>query len=441
MAILNRRQELPRDRADLYDHASRVLLYHWDVDHKRLQLPMDAIGRREKQEMLRLIAYEMQVGEEGLKGNLIVVDRLTRILTDYLRDQGFSEPREKANQLIQQLRERNFILCYRGADTYGFVHRTFLEYFCAVEIVNRFEKVRSISFEELRDRIFGEHWQDETWHETLQLISAMIDAKFAKELINYLLIQEVDWSNFIDEYKNFKEEAFYNLLLSAICLFEIRDKSIFLSETSDIFLKLQRIVEKRDLKLNYKTASAIVIAIISIWKNQTETLPWLKILTLRRAGTIVQLAALPRLVEEWISDPEIPSILKSCAKTGRDLSVKRLAVQKLAQCFRDDPETLPWLKSRVVSDKSWAVRQEAIRELARGWKDDFEALAIIQQAAQSDCEPYVRQVAVQEVSRNLESSEVVSWLVELSKTNHDRIVKLTAWQELQRICGEKLDEL
>ncbi len=71
MAILNRRQELPRDRADLYDQASRLLLYHWDVDHKRLQLPMDTIGRREKQEMLRLIAYEMQTSEEGLKGNLI----------------------------------------------------------------------------------------------------------------------------------------------------------------------------------------------------------------------------------------------------------------------------------------------------------------------------------------------------------------------------------
>ena len=117
MAILNRRQELPRDRADLYDHASRVLLYHWDVDHKRLQLPMDAIGRREKQAMLRLIAYEMQTSEEGLKGNLISAERLTRILTDYLRDQGFSEPREKAHGLIDQLRHRNWILCDRGADT------------------------------------------------------------------------------------------------------------------------------------------------------------------------------------------------------------------------------------------------------------------------------------------------------------------------------------
>ncbi|MBC7968719.1 MAG: NACHT domain-containing protein, partial [Verrucomicrobia bacterium] len=206
MAILNRRQELPRDRADLYDQASRVLLYHWDVDHKKLNLPLDTIGRREKQEMLRLIAYEMQAGDEGLKGNLISADRLTRILTNYLRDQGFSEPREKANKLIDQLRHRNFILCDRGADTYGFVHRTFLEYFCAVEIVNRFEKQRTLTFEQLRDEVFGNHWQDETWHEVLRLICGMIDTKLVGDIIIYL----------ID--KNGETEDFKNLFLAVGCL-------------------------------------------------------------------------------------------------------------------------------------------------------------------------------------------------------------------------------
>ncbi|HEY9631402.1 MAG TPA: NACHT domain-containing protein [Coleofasciculaceae cyanobacterium] len=212
MAILNRRQELPRDRADLYDQASRVLLYHWDVDHKRLQLPMDAIGRREKQEMLRLIAYEMQAGEEGLKGNLIGVDRLTRILTDYLCDQKFSEPREKANLLIQQLRERNFILCYRGADTYGFVHRTFLEYFCALEIVSRFEKVRSISFEQLRDEVFGQHWQDETWHEVLQLICGVLEEQVAGNIIEELVKQYEQCTNILC------------LKLASLCLLEIKNR-------------------------------------------------------------------------------------------------------------------------------------------------------------------------------------------------------------------------
>jgi hypothetical protein len=236
MAILNRRQELPRDRADLYDQASRVLLYHWDVDHKRLHIPMDAIGRREKQEMLRLIAYEMQAGEEGLKGNLISSDRLTRVLTDYLRDQGFSEPREKANLLIQQLRERNFILCYRGADTYGFMHRTFLEYFCAVEIVHWFEKQRTLTFEELRDEVFGQHWQDETWHEVLRLICGMIGAKFVGQLILFLIEQEFDYSNFIDENKPlfswYKREVIYNITLAIDCLVEVENHGIISLEKS-----------------------------------------------------------------------------------------------------------------------------------------------------------------------------------------------------------------
>ena len=102
-------------------------------------LKVESIGRREKQAILRAVAYEMQTSESGLKGNLITADRLTQVLTGYLREQGFEAPREKASGLIEQLRSRNWILCDRGADTYGFVHRTFLEYFCAMEIVHRTE--------------------------------------------------------------------------------------------------------------------------------------------------------------------------------------------------------------------------------------------------------------------------------------------------------------
>ena len=214
MAILNRRQELPRDRADLYEQASRVLLYQWDVDHKRLQLPLDAIGRREKQEILRLVAYDMQAGEEGLKGNLIGADRLTQILTEYLREQGFSEPREKASGLIHQLRHRNFILCDRGADTYGFVHRSLLEYFCAVEIVNRFEKKQSLSFEQLRDEVFRLHWQDETWHEVLRLICGMITPSYSIILVELLLSVDIGETQFVTAKCHYFENNFAELKLS-----------------------------------------------------------------------------------------------------------------------------------------------------------------------------------------------------------------------------------
>ena len=189
MVILNRRQELPRDRSELYEQATRVLLHHWDVDHKSLKLKVEveSIGRREKQAILRAVAYEMQTSESGLKGNLITADRLTQVLTGYLREQGFEAPREKANGLIEQLRSRNWILCDRGADTYGFVHRTFLEYFCAMEIVHRFEKVRSLTFEQLRDEVFGQHWQDETWHEVLRLICGAIDEEISTKLVDFMI--------------------------------------------------------------------------------------------------------------------------------------------------------------------------------------------------------------------------------------------------------------
>jgi hypothetical protein len=277
MAILNRRQELPRDRADLYDQASRVLLYHWDVDHKRLQIPMDAIGRREKQEMLRLVAYEMQAGEEGLKGNLIGSDRLTRILTNYLRDQGFSEPREKANRLIQQLRERNFILCYRGADTYGFMHRTFLEYFCAIEIVHRFEKQQTLTFEQLRNEIFGQHWQDETWHEVLSLICGAVELRFSGELVKFLINREVNQMLFLEKpswgQERLQHGALANLLLAADCIANISNITAIFNIRSNLLHLLQDEVENFNIPPSWTLASDLLDKIASYFD---DTLLWLK---------------------------------------------------------------------------------------------------------------------------------------------------------------------
>ena len=79
------------------------------------------------------------------------------------------------------------------------MHRTFLEYFCAVEIVHRFEKQRILTFEQLRDEIFRDHWRDETWHEVLQLICGMIDSHFSGKLIEFVLSQPIDQSLFLDE--------------------------------------------------------------------------------------------------------------------------------------------------------------------------------------------------------------------------------------------------
>ncbi len=87
-----------------------------------------------KDRILRRVAFHMQAGPGGLKGNLIDGATLTGVIENYLREElHFDQARAAARAVVDHLRLRNFILCFVGADSYAFVHRTFLEYFCAAE--------------------------------------------------------------------------------------------------------------------------------------------------------------------------------------------------------------------------------------------------------------------------------------------------------------------
>jgi hypothetical protein len=151
MAILNRTQALPRDRVELYAQASRVLLYEWDA---RRSLPADTFARQEKEEVLRELAGVMQQSDGGLAGNLIERGRLIEVFRTFLVKLGVSDAYEKSTSLVRQLTERNFILSYAGADRFSFVHRTFLEYFCASWFVERFEKKQTLSLQQMKEDVF-----------------------------------------------------------------------------------------------------------------------------------------------------------------------------------------------------------------------------------------------------------------------------------------------
>lgn len=407
MVILNRRQELPRDRADLYDQASRVLLYHWDVDHKRLQLPMDAIGRREKQEMLRLIAYEMQAGDEGLKGNLIGSDRLTQIVTDYLRDQGFSEPREKSNRLIQQLRERNFILCYRGADTYGFVHRTFLEYFCALEIVNRFEKQRTLTFEQLRDEVFGLHWQDETWHEVLRLICGMIDVKFAGELIEFLMYQEIDRTQHMEKRGMLRigdyhldKKAILNLIIATECLLEVK-YPLLIIDCSEELMKLWQDEIKSEISSSYyfsSNDSDFICQLVSrLWYQDRRMLEFFKECSSEYSS--LTSSVIKSIAKYWNQDSNILSWLKLYAESSHvdDMLPRYIVVESIAEYWSGEESVYNWITNLIFSENK-QLRAGAVRGLAIGWNHDSGTLRILKKYAKEDSMWSVRGTAIRSLS-------------------------------------------
>ncbi|MEM7581520.1 MAG: NACHT domain-containing protein, partial [Cyanobacteria bacterium P01_A01_bin.80] len=351
MAILNRNQELPRDRAELYNQASRVLLHQWDVERtlvadKKLD-SITTIDYKDKQAMLREVAYFMQTSDKDFAGNLIKESDLEKILTDYLKTIEVDKARDAAKLMINQLRTRNFMLCFLGADYYAFVHRTFLEYFCAWEFVWEFKETQTLKIEELITEVFDKHWMDESWHEVLRLIAGMIDAKFVKDIIESLI-------NI-----NGEEEQFINLFLAADCLAEVRNRKVIISTDRQLLVKLKNLI-------NYGIYRTSIFSGFSQYIQEDNN----KITNIRQK-------AVKTITNTWKDDPETLTWIKQRATTDDDSDVRRAAVQELARGFKDDPETLTILKQCTTTDDDSDVRRAAVQELARGFKDHPETLRIL----------------------------------------------------------------
>lgn len=472
MAILNRSQELPRDRAELYNQASRVLLYQWDVERSLVEdsrLDPKTIDAKDKQEMLRRVAWKMQSAPEGLAGNIISAEDLEDILIEYLKNKDFDQPRNRAKLIINQLRTRNFILCYLGADSYGFIHRTFLEYFCASQVVNRVQALE-LSLDELKAEVFGPHWDDEFWQEVLCLIAGLIAGKLTGEVIQFLMAQDGEFENC------------QTLFLAAKCLNEVRDRKAIAGIDSALLERLKELtkcelsehsigfhVNGKEIELigeihtqavstialtwkddpktllwlkqlaqsdgdNCGVRYAAIQALAWGWKDDSEILPWLKQLAQSKDDNwAVRQAAVQELVRGWKNDSETLPILKQIAKFDYDSFVRRLAVQELAYGWKDDLETLPILKQIAQYGGSSGVQSVAVKELVRCWKNDCETLPIIKQLAQYGENSDVREVAIQELAREWQNDpETLDILKQRAQYDEDSDVREVAVQKLAR---------
>ncbi|MHC5762021.1 HEAT repeat domain-containing protein [Nostoc sp.] len=436
MAILNRNQELPRDRATLYDQASRVLLHQWDVERALMEdkrLDPKTIDYKDKQAMLRQVAYLMQTGEKGLAGNLINENDLVKVLTDYLKTIEFDKPREVARVIINQLRTRNFMLCFLGADYYAFMHRTFLEFFCAWEFVWQFKETQTLTIEELKNEVFGKHWQDESWHEVLLLIAGMIDAKFVGEILDYLMAQDGE------------EEKFVNLFLAAKCLVEVRNRSAIASTANKLLNKLKDLT-KYDLwyyydpqrygeetKLVKEIRTQAVTAIVTTWQESLDTKGWLKQQATKDDNRVVRSAAVRELAKNFKDDPDTKTLLKEGANQDSDSDVRSAAVEELAKNFKDDPDTKTWLKERATQDDNEYVRSAAVEELAKNFKDDPDTKTWLKERATQDDDWIVRRTAVEELAKNFKDDpDTKTWLKERATQDDDRIVRSGAVHQLAK---------
>ncbi|WP_171064319.1 NACHT domain-containing protein [Actinomadura soli] len=196
LAIIARRRELPRDRRSVYEHAVMLLIDQWDVNKELADQHTDLprLEARDKLRMLHTVAQRMQDGPAGLAGNHLHGDELIQLFQDYFTGRlGLPLDRavQAARTMLQQLRDRNFILASYGAELYGFVHRAFLEYLAADDINQRFTN-RVLTEQELL-AIYDTRWNDPAWTEVLVLLAGLIPEQFAVAAITRLLDADPAW--------------------------------------------------------------------------------------------------------------------------------------------------------------------------------------------------------------------------------------------------------
>jgi predicted NACHT family NTPase len=425
MAVFNRVQNLPRDRWQLYERCAELLLENWD----RARDIRDKFGSEQKMRILELVAAAMQKERTGLAGNIITEAKLKEIIQKQLTELGVPEPWSAAGELISLLHVRNFMLAYLGDKQYAFVHRTFLEYFCARDLKYRFEKTTKLTIKKLVN-YFSTKWNRDEWQEVLSLLATMIGVEYAVKCISALLEQSG---------KPGGEKAVF---LAARCVQEIRERAKIREVRKQVYLALIPLVTFTLPEAHHSDERArealrirgtAVQELARGWKEDQRTETWLKNHACYDTDIFVRTAAAQELARGWKESPDMMSWLKDRAVSDPNASMHMTALGELARGWKNEPEMSAWLKERARRDHNALVRATAIKELARGWREEAGLSEWLKERALRDDSGLARQTAVQELAhRGKKEQGITELLKQRALEDPDWFVRNRALQQLAR---------
>jgi len=429
MAIINRYQELPRDRVMLYQKASEVLLQQWDTERGLQDFPglSNDIDLRAKNAILRRIAYTMQTGKaEGQAANIIHVDALLKLIEDYLREElHFEQARAAANALIEQLRARNFILCFLGADSYAFVHRTFLEYYCAAELVHQFHVEKTLDYAGL-EKVFDDYCRDDDWREVLRLVCGQIDEGFVGQIVEFLATRtDLDsWDGSvglleiplailclgetrkIDKLKK-PEDTLLSAIIQIYCL-DIQEAADI-----DIILEILNAIEEVIQRGLFKKAKNTAISIVNklshegrlYWPQFIGITSFDKKLILDFMSSEfheIRWDAIDTLAKYWPTE-DTRLLLEKLAVADEHQLPRRAALMQLTYNWPDDV-VRKLLTKQAIQDKSEFIRSTILGELIKTWSDN-NSHGLLQQRAVEDEHESPRRVALEALGNTWPNDE------------------------------------
>ena len=187
IALLNRGDELPRRRHELLERAAVLMLSQWETNKGLPAGDTTQFDLVDKRRFLAELAWHMLTEVPGGAGNVIEVDALRRFTEQFwIRRLAADAPRASstAQALIEHLRTRNYVLGLLGGQSFGFLHKAFMEFFAAEEVCHRYRS-HQWRLEDVGE-VFQKHWWDPSWREVLTLTCGMLQEDRPETVVSLL---------------------------------------------------------------------------------------------------------------------------------------------------------------------------------------------------------------------------------------------------------------
>jgi hypothetical protein len=428
MATVARHKRLGRSRAALYAQALELLCYNWD--YKRgLDLPPDSplidLQAEDTLLMLRRVAWRMQEAPDGLRANAIDDTALRGVIEDFFeRDWHFEtlRARRATSEMLERLQVRNWVLTLRGPALYGFVHRTFLEYLCALEVSERF-KSQQIDITSLIATYVVPRIDNDTWREPLRLLLGLLPPAAAEQMILSVLSDEINVttnpSRLVLGWQGLAEiEPRHIATLGNACKQLTKVLYAWLGATNDLTIafeitdavqSIDRIIwpiphppeaawPPRALDDTHTYLHLIGVLGKTIWNcpgavrdviaaGCDDKEPY------RRSAAALILSI------QFPHDRRNSKIVRDLASTDSDAFVRQNAIECSYQYFRGEIESKLLLRERSLEDSSEDCRNTALRALAQYFREDPETKLLLRERALQDSADNCRASALQALAQ------------------------------------------
>ena len=359
MAILNRTlPELPRNRHELYVECAKMLLGRWHVDVELAKIaPLaqyaDHFGPPFKMTLLRRLARDM-LNDRTTLGNIVDKTHVISTFSAVIQEEkghsaGVSD--NIAAAIIGMLHERNFILAFVGGRSYAFLHRTFLEFFCAADIKHCFETKQTLTRDELRT-VFVKRCTEPSWREVLGLLTSMLDPAFVGPCLRAMAPRNVSLTfRCIDEVANAR---MFSLPVAAD---DPASPDAQESERTEVVAMLHS--PSVDDDRNQLIIPLAPLVLSALWANHPRTLSILT--STAHVQGHGRWAAAMALARDWTRDSNTPVTLAGVARACDGLASSS-AIDALGRWWPLHDVTFPALQAVALSGTPIAA--VAVRELA-----------------------------------------------------------------------------